>query len=255
MIRPLRAFAILLIGAVLAVCGASPAAAAEIEVDLALVLAVDASRSIDSYEYDLQRRGYLAALTDARVLDAIRSGPNGAIAITYLEWSGPGEQEVLVDWRVVRDAATASAFANDLRVSERRLYDGTSISGAIDAAAGMFGESGIAATRRAIDVSADGTNNRGRPAHLARDDAVKAGITINGLAIINERPSRFGRAEPPLEQYMKDNVIGGPGAFLLVVNDFESFGEAILKKLILEISGRTPEGGFAEGSGSGRQIR
>lgn len=208
-------------------------------VDLALVLAVDASRSIDDWEYNLQREGYVTAFSDPRVIKAIRSGPYGAIAVTYVEWSSDDQQAVLVDWTLIHDQVSAAAFAAKLKASDRHFMARTSISGGVDFSVAMLGESGIRATRRAIDVSGDGVNNRGRPVRDARDDAVKAHITINGLAIINDRPQRWG-PPIPLDEYYRDNVIGGPGAFMLVAKDFQSFGEAIRRKLVMEIAGCAP---------------
>ena len=210
---------------------------ADTAVDLELVLAVDASRSIDGFEYDLQRKGYIAALTSPRVLRAIGSGPLGRIAVAYVEWSGTMEQATLVKWAVIGDPATASRFAEALKDAPRYFYDGTSISGAIDYSARLFAENGIQGTRRVIDISADGVNNRGRPAAMARDDAVAAGIAINGLAIINDRPSRPAGIEPALDSFFIEHVIGGPGAFVMVVEGFESFGSVITRKLIREIAG------------------
>jgi hypothetical protein len=233
--------------AVLLLLAAAPAAAqtkpppANISagVDLALVLAVDASRSIDDWEYNLQREGYVTAFSDPQVVKAIRSGPYGAIAVSYVEWSSDDQQAVLADWTLIRDAGSAAAFADKLKASERHFMARTSISGGVDFSVAMLGESGLHATRRAIDVSGDGVNNRGRPVHEARDDAVKAHITINGLAIINDRPQGWG-PPIPLDEYYRDHVIGGPGAFLIVAKDFQSFGEAIRRKLVMEIAGCAP---------------
>jgi hypothetical protein len=205
-------------------------------VDLELVLAIDTSRSIDDYEHSLQIDGYALAFSDPEVLKAVRSGVYGAIAVTIMEWSGPGEQRVMVGWTEVRDEASAGAFVAGLRSAGRAFNDGTSISGGVDFAVRLFGESGFVGTRRVIDVSGDGVNNRGRPPQVSRDEAVAAGMTVNGLAIINDRPSRLPYPEPPLDEYYRDNVIGGPGAFLIVVKDFESFAEAIRHKLIREIA-------------------
>lgn len=208
-------------------------------VDLALVLAVDASRSIDDWEYNLQREGYVTAFSDPQVIKAIRSGPYGAIAVAYVEWSSDDQQAVLADWTLIRDEASAEGFAAKLKASDRHFMARTSISGGVDFSVAMLGESGIQATRRAIDVSGDGVNNLGRPVRDARDDAVKSHITINGLAIINDRPQGWG-SPIPLDEYYRDNVIGGPGAFMLVAKDFQSFGEAIRRKLVMEIAGCAP---------------
>jgi hypothetical protein len=231
-----RALAAVAVAALLGI--ASPRA--QTAVDLELVLAVDASRSIDEWEYGLQRDGYVAALTDPRVLKAITSGPVGRIAICYVEWSNSDEQAKLVDWTIVAGAADAASFAELLRNQPRRFYGRTSISGAIDFSAHQIASNAYAGTRRTIDVSGDGINNQGRQVTAARDDAVEAGITINGLAIINDRPQRFPNPPIPLDAYYRDNVIGGPGGFMMVVNGFQTFGEAITKKLILEIAG-TPD--------------
>ncbi|MGE3931680.1 MAG: DUF1194 domain-containing protein [Rhodospirillaceae bacterium] len=218
------------------VLATTPGRAGGVPVDLELVLAIDTSRSIDEDEHKLQIDGYARALTDPDVLKAVRSGVIGTIAVTMVEWSGPAEQRVMVGWTAVGDDASASAFAAALRGAGRSFNDGTSISGGLDFSMRLFGESGFEGTRRVIDVSADGVNNRGRPPQLSRDEAVAAGMTINGLAIINDRPSRLPYPEPPLDEYFRDNVIGGPGAFLIVVKDFASFAEAVRNKLIREIS-------------------
>ncbi|MBM3488726.1 MAG: DUF1194 domain-containing protein [Alphaproteobacteria bacterium] len=196
---------------------------------------------MDAVEHDLQMDGYARAMTSPEVLKAIRSGPVGAVAVTLFEWSGPSEQRVMVEWMTVRDGASAERFADILRKAGRVYFDGTSISGAINFAMRRLADNPHDGTRRVIDVSADGANNRGRPAHAARDDALAAGVTINGLAIINDRPSRWPGPEPPLDQHFRDEVIGGPGAFLIVVKGFETFAEAIRNKLIREIVEAEPD--------------
>jgi hypothetical protein len=230
-----------LVGAVLTVtlCLGAPAARAE-TVDLALVLAADVSRSIDDDEFKLQREGYAAAVTDQRVLGAIAAGQYGAIAICFVEWSGPDEQQVVADWTVIRDGESAASFAATLIDAPRSFVGRTSISAAIDFSRAYFTKSGVTYERRVIDVSGDGTNNSGRPVLDARDEAVAAGITINGLAIINQKPNPgyFAHTQPPegLPEYYRQNVTGGPGSFLLVVQDFSTFGEAMTQKLISEIA-------------------
>ncbi len=212
---------------VAAVAGAP--AAAQTRVDLQLVLAVDASGSVDQVRFELQKRGYVAAFRHARVLEAIRSGPNHAIAVTMTQWTGPGLQVQVVGWAMVGDEESAAAFAAAVERAPRQLFSGgTSISGAIDHAMALFPRSPFRGGRRVIDVSGDGSNNRGRPVTLARDEAIAAGIGINGLPIL--------ALEPDLDRYYQDNVIGGPGAFVVVARDYETFGEAILKKLITEIA-------------------
>jgi Protein of unknown function (DUF1194) len=212
----------------LALAAAIPAAA-QPGVDLQLVLAVDASGSVDQFRFELQKRGYVAAFRHPRVLEAIRSGPHQAIAVTMVQWTGPMMQVQVVGWTMVGDEESAAAFATAIERTPRQLFGGgTSISGAIDHASTLFAKSPFRAARRVIDVSGDGSNNRGRSVNLARDEAVAAGIGINGLPIL--------ALEPDLDRYYYDNVIGGPGAFMVVAKDFETFGEAILKKLITEIA-------------------
>ncbi len=206
-------------------------AVAQTAVDLQLVLAVDASGSVDRVRFELQKRGYVAAFRHARVLQAIRSGPNQAIAATMVQWTGPALQVQVVGWTLVGDEETAAAFAAAIEGAPRQLFGGgTSISGAIDFAATLFPKSPFRGSRRVIDVSGDGSNNRGRPVTLARDEAVTAGIGINGLPIL--------ALEPDLDRYYYDSVIGGPGAFVVAARDYETFADAILKKLITEIASR-----------------
>ncbi|PWT92023.1 MAG: hypothetical protein C5B56_02995 [Proteobacteria bacterium] len=198
-------------------------------VDLQLVLAVDASGSVDQYRFDLQKRGYVAAFRHERVLQAIRSGPHQAIAATMVQWTGPFMQIQVAPWTMVGDEQSAGAFAAAIERAPRQLFGGgTSISGAIDHAMTLFPRSAFRASRRVIDISGDGSNNRGRPVVLARDDAVAASVGINGLPIL--------ALEPDLDRYYYDQVIGGPGAFVVAAKDYETFGEAILKKLITEIA-------------------
>ena len=214
----------------LAFAGGAPAAA-QTAADLQLVLAVDASGSVDHVRFELQKRGYVAAFRHARVVQAIRSGPNQAIAVTMVQWTGPTLQVPVVVWTLIGDEETAAAFAAAIERAPRQLYGGgTSISGAIDFASTLFPKSPFRGSRRVIDVSGDGSNNRGRPVTLARDEAVAAGIGINGLPIL--------ALEPDLDRYYYDSVIGGPGAFVVAARDYETFADAILKKLITEIASR-----------------
>jgi Protein of unknown function (DUF1194) len=220
-------------------CVAAAPAQAE-AVDLALVFAADVSRSVDDDEFKLQRQGYAAAVINPRVLQAIVAGPHGAVAICFIEWSGPEEQQVVAEWTVVRDGESAATFAATLVNAPRSFVGRTSISAAIDFSRTYLNKLGGTAGRQIIDISGDGTNNSGRPVVDARDEAVAAGITINGLAIINEHPNPgyFAHTQPPegLPEYYRQNVVGGPGSFLLVVRDFSSFGEAITNKLVNEIA-------------------
>ncbi len=227
---------------------ARPARAAQ-AVDVALVLAADVSRSINDGEFALQRRGYAAAIANPRVIEAIGSGPHGAIAISFVEWAGDSEQKTVVDWTVIHDGADARKFAAALLEAPRSYVGRTAIGSAIDFSMGLIGESGFEAERRVIDVSGDGTSNQGRPVTDARDAALGAGVTINGLAIFNKTAAEQGgylarHTNPPggLAQYYHDNVIGGPGSFVLPIDDFNSFEEAMIRKLITEIAAATPGG-------------
>jgi Protein of unknown function (DUF1194) len=225
---PLHTFVAVIAALLGASIGAVPAAA-QPAADLQLVLAVDASGSVDQYRFELQKRGYVAAFRHARVLQAIRSGPNQAIAVTMAQWTGPTMQVHVVGWMLVGDDESAAAFASAIERAPRQLFGGgTSISGAIDYAMTLFPKSPFRAPRRVIDISGDGSNNRGRPVTLARDEAVADGVGINGLPIL--------ALEPDLDRYYRDSVIGGPGAFVVAAKDYETFGEAILKKLITEIA-------------------
>jgi hypothetical protein len=223
-----RARAPWLICALLIAASATPALAQR-DVDLQLVLAVDASGSVDAVRFELQKRGYVAAFRHARVLQAIRSGPNQAIAATMVQWTGPALQVQVVGWSRIGEGETAAAFAAAVEGAPRQLFGGgTSISGAIDFGSTLFAKSPFRASRRVIDVSGDGSNNRGRAVHLARDEAVAAGVGINGLPIL--------ALEPDLDRYYYDHVIGGPGAFVVAAQAYETFADAILKKLITEIA-------------------
>jgi hypothetical protein len=214
--------------------------------DLLLVLAADVSRSIDEGEFDLQRKGYAAALTDPRVLAAIRGGTNGTIAVCFVEWSGAGEQLVVADWTLIHDEEDAGVVAATILAAPRSFMGRTSISGAIDFAMERFAAATPHSNRHIIDVSGDGTNNSGRPVTEARDQAVAEGITINGLAIINDRPNPgyAFHTQPPggLPEWYRQNVIGGQGAFLRVVDDFRSFADAMTNKLVSEIVALVPDG-------------
>jgi hypothetical protein len=235
------ALSALLLSTLLSLAGAAQAQTT----DLLLVLAADVSRSIDEGEFDLQRKGYASAVTDPRVLAAIRGGTNGTIAVCFIEWSGAGEQNVVADWAVVHDDEDAASFASAILAAPRSFIGRTSISGAIDFAMERFTLARAQSNRRIIDISGDGTNNSGRPVTEARDQAVAQGITINGLAIVNDRPNPgyAFHTQPPggLPEWYRQNVIGGPGAFLRVVDDFHSFADAMTNKLVSEIAATVPE--------------
>jgi len=210
-------------------------------VDLELVLAVDISGSIDPDEARLQRQGYLAALTDPEVIQAIRQGTLGRIAVTYVEWAGIHTAHTVVDWTLVEDSESARRFVDAIARAPLQTALWTSISNAIEFALPRFDNNGFEGTRRVIDISGDGPNNQGGLVVKRRDRAVAAGVTINGLPIVNNRPSPFGwPALPDLDLYYENCVIGGPGAFYVVANSFTDFARAIRKKLILEIADRAP---------------
>jgi hypothetical protein len=216
-----------------------PALARE-PVDLLLVLAADVSHSVDLPKFQLQREGYAAAISDPRVLKAITSGPHQRIALCFVEWSGMGAQKVVIDWTVVGDAEAARRFADQLTEAPRSFAERTSISAAIDFAVTLFDRAPYASDRRVIDISGDGNNNAGRSVVEARGEAVARGIAINGLVILTETPEPWSaehtNPEGGLEKYYRDNVIGGPGAFVIVAENFDAFGQAIIRKMIAEVS-------------------
>jgi hypothetical protein len=238
MLRSLRSLLLLL--ALGCASLAPPHAQAAEQVDLLLVFAADVSRSIDQPKFQLQREGYAAAIADPRVLEAIRDGRNKRIAVAFVEWSGISSQKVLIDWTLIDGADAARRFGDQLIELPRSFAERTSISAGIDFAVSLMARAPYEAGRRTIDVSGDGTNNSGRDVTLARDEAIAAGITINGLVILSDRPMAWNpeHTNPPggLANYYRTNVVGGPGAFVTVAENFNSFGQAILKKLIAEIA-------------------
>lgn len=199
------------------------------EVDLQLVLAVDVSGSVSQQRFELQRQGYAAAFRHPRVLNAIRSGATRSIAVTMTQWTGPALQIQVLPWTLIKDEASAATFAAAIDEMPRQLFGGgTSISGAIDHAVTLFPQGPYRGARQVVDVSGDGANNRGRAVTQARDDAVRGGVVINGLPII--------ALEPGLDRYYWDYVIGGPGAFVVAAETYNTFADAVLKKLITEIA-------------------
>ena len=209
----------------------APPAEQKNDVALALVLAVDASGSVDNRRFELQKQGYAAAFRSPKVLNSIRSLMTQSIAVTMVQWTGPRLHVVVVDWMLVKDEASVNALAAAIEAAPRQLFGGgTSISGAIDYARLLLAQCPCNPARRVIDVSGDGSNNSGRPVTQARDEAVHDGIGINGLPILS--------IEPFLDRYYYDNVIGGPGAFMIPAENYDTFADAILKKLITEIAMR-----------------
>ncbi len=214
------------------------------EVDVELVLAVDISYSMDLEEQRLQREGYIKALTSPEVLNAIRNGPTGRIAVTYFEWAGANTQRIVVPWQVIDGPETADAFVAKLAAAPISRWYRTSLSGAILFSMELFGKSGYQAPRRVLDISGDGANNHGGPVEEARDRALKAGIVINGLPIMLPRPSRSVFDMSDLDDYYADCVIGGPGAFVIAVTERDQFVTAIRQKILREVADlRTPEPG------------
>jgi hypothetical protein len=198
-------------------------------VDVLLVLAVDVSGSVNQERFELQKRGYAAAFRSPEVVQAIVSGPAAAIGVAMLQWTGPDMQVLVADWALLHDAASAARFATALDAVPRQLFGGgTSISGALERAMALLGTAPFSAARQVIDVSGDGANNRGAPVRQAHDKAVAAGIVINGLPILT--------LEPQLDAYYRENVIGGPGAFVIAVAADDQFALAIRRKLISEIA-------------------
>jgi Protein of unknown function (DUF1194) len=229
-----------LAGAIVNAVLAPAAALTADDVDLLLVLAADVSRSIDATKFQLQRDGYAAAVSDPRVLDTIRSGHNARIGLTFVEWSGVGAQHVVIDWTMIGDTASAKNFGDRLLEAPRSFADRTSISGAIEFAMNQIAQAPFNAARRTIDISGDGTNNAGGDVSAMRHEAVAKGVTINGLVILSENPLSWNpdHTNPPggLDNYYRNNVVGGPGAFVMVAKDFNSFGEAMINKMIAEVA-------------------
>lgn len=238
MFKPHRASAGFFAAAMLVASLVGSSAADTVNVDVELVLAADASGSIDEGEFALQRMGYAQALRDPRVLNAIRGGAEQAIAVTFVEWTGRGLQAIIVPWTVIKDAAGAERVAQQLLGTPRALYGGgTAVGEGIFYAATLFDNNGIEGERKVIDISGDGPTNQGRPAGVARDFAVAHGITVNGLPILTDYPG--------LDAFYEQNVIGGPGAFMVPATGFHDFSDAVLHKLIREVAGTPPRGTLA----------
>jgi hypothetical protein len=214
---------------------AGPAAADDQRVDLELVLAVDVSGSMDDDEQVLQRNGYVEAIRSAEVMDAIRAGLTGRIALTYVEWAGPSAQRVVVPWQVVDGPGAAEQFAARLIAAPLGTMRGTSISGGLMMSAMLFEGNGFEGYRRVIDVSGDGPNNMGAPVIPTRNQVLALGIVINGLPITLKPGGGYGSIHG-LDTYYANCVIGGPGSFLVPVTDRSQLVDAIRRKLVLEIA-------------------
>ncbi|WP_114945538.1 DUF1194 domain-containing protein [Microvirga calopogonii] len=208
-------------------------------VDLELVFAADGSGSIDDAELRLQRQGWAEALTSADVLNGIKDGPIGAIAVAFMEWGGPSSQVLIVDWHVIRDEVSAKVFADKLTSAPRGAYGYNSISNAIDFSVRLVETNTHEGTRKVIDVSGDGPNMNGRSLEQARADALAKGFTINALAIRRPGSSRpGGPGGMSLEEYYGQSVIGGPGSFVEIADETRPFAVAARRKLLTEIAGR-----------------
>jgi hypothetical protein len=217
-----------------------PAESIAIAVDVELVLAVDVSFSMDLDELALQREGYAEAIVSKDFLSALKSGPNGKVAITYFEWSSSFDQKVVIPWRIVDGPETADSVAAEIAKTPVRRGSRTSISSAISFAMFLFADTPYKGLRRVIDVSGDGPNNNGDPVTDARDAALAQGITINGLPVMIKpiaTPADIAR----LDDYYEDCVIGGPGSFMVAIKERAKFKEAIRTKLILEVASKQPD--------------
>ena len=222
-VRALRFASILFFGLV-----GTPAAQSSRVVDLELVLAIDCSYSVDAGEFELQRTGLAEAFINPAVLTAILAGEHKAIGVTVVEWSGAGAQTVVVPWTTVHDAASAVALAARIEAVPRVTQEGaTSISSMIEFGLALFDANRLAGVRRVIDISADGRNNTGHRIGAVVPLATISGVTVNGLAILNEVPT--------LHYYFEQQVISGPDAFVMEANDYRHYAVAILRKLIREI--------------------
>ena len=219
---------------------ASIRAEGPIPVDIELVIAVDISYSMDYDEQALQREGYMGALTSREFLDALSKGVHGKIAVTYVEWAGSTDQQVVVPWSIIDGRRAAEAIVAKLKDTPIRRASRTSVSGALKFSAALFKDSGFSGLRRVIDVSGDGTNNQGDLIEPTRDAVVAQGITINGLPIMLKEPVVSMIDIPDLDIYYEDCVVGGPGAFVVPVRSRDQFPDAIRKKLVLEVAGVAP---------------
>lgn len=211
------------------------------EVDVELVLAVDISQSMDPEEQEVQRAGYVAAITSPEVLDAVQYGATGRIAVTYMEWGGVDEHFTVAEWTIIEDQLTAAAFAARIAEAPLRQVQRTSIASALAKAVEMIQTNSYNGLRQVIDISGDGPNNQGGSVTKARDRLLATGVTINGLPLMMKSNSNAWQAMLNLDHYYEDCVIGGPGSFAIPVRSKEGFADAIRMKLVMEIAGLTQE--------------
>jgi len=227
-------------------------------VDVELVIAVDVSNSMDPEEQELQREGYVAALTSREFLQALRSGAHAKVALTYFEWAGLHDQTILMPWRLIDGPESAGAVAREIAAAPYRRAPRTSIYGALQFARPLFDASGYRGLRQVIDVSGDGINNMGPPVTQMRDEVLKAGITINGLPIMLRRNSGYGmwgRAFEHLDLYYEDCVVGGPGSFVIAIRARDQFKEATRTKLVMEVAGIAPQARVVPAQMQSRKLR
>ncbi|MDJ0859320.1 MAG: DUF1194 domain-containing protein [Dinoroseobacter sp.] len=228
--------------AALVVALSAPAALADrLEVDVELLLAVDVSRSMSEAELELQRRGYAAALRSPAVIEAIENGLIGHVAVSYVEWAGAQSQTVVVDWMLISDEASAGVFADQLTNIATPPSRRTSISGALEHARAAIESNPYEGLRKVIDISGDGPNNEGGPVIAARDKTVAGGIAINGLPLLTRERNENPWPTEDLEEYYRQCVIGGPASFVIAVESWDEFAEAVRRKLVLELVGLTPD--------------
>lgn len=223
----------------------APSSAAE-PVDVELVLAVDVSLSMSPDELEIQRAGYAAALTHDRVLQAIAEGIHGRIAVVYFEWAGSSSHHVIIPWTIIASSADAEKVAAQLSAQPPNSARRTSISAALEFGVDLLAESPFEGLKRVIDVSGDGPNNQGPPVDLTRDVVAGQRITINGLPLMTNSGITSAYGVSNLDRYYTDCVIGGPGAFMIPVNDWSHFPEAIRRKLVLELAGPLSPAWLAE---------
>lgn len=211
------------------------------DVDVELVMAADGSGSISAEEFAFQRQGYAAALTDSRVVDAIQGGFQGRIAIAHVEWGAARSVHTIVDWHVIEDAASARAYADTLLAAPRVAQGWNSISNAMVRSRAMIENNAHNGFRKVIDISADAGQRGGVPLSQARATTLAAGITVNGLVLNYRGGGLSGPGGMPLAEHFRRDIIGGPGAFVVEVDTADTFVEALVRKLVLEIAGHTPD--------------
>ncbi|HEY8337263.1 MAG TPA: DUF1194 domain-containing protein [Tardiphaga sp.] len=224
-------------------------------VDVELILAVDVSYSMDMEELAIQREGYAQAIVSKEFLSALKTGPNGRIAVTYFEWAASSDQKIIIPWRLIDGPESADAVAAEIMKTPIRRASRTSISGAINFAMPLFDADSWHGLRRVIDISGDGPNNNGSPVTIARDEALAKGIVINGLPIMVKEPSFSTMDIDNLDLYYEDCVVGGPGSFVITIKDRDKFKEAIRTKLVMEVAGRTPERRVVPVADAGKEPR